>query len=57
MTLRTRLFVTSGLIAVPLIVALFLIDERFRLANHPQWPHLGTEVFLCGGRQRVRYSA
>lgn len=31
MTLRTRLFVTSGLVAVPLVVGSFLLDERLRL--------------------------
>lgn len=33
MTLRARLFLTSLLIAVPLAVALFLIEERVRLAS------------------------
>lgn len=36
MTLRTRLFATSGLIAVPLAVGLFLIDERLRLGSMEQ---------------------
>lgn len=31
MTLRTRLFVSSGLVAVPLVVGSFLLDERLRL--------------------------
>lgn len=31
MTLRTRLFMTSGLVAVPLVVGSFLLDERLRL--------------------------
>lgn len=31
MTLRTRLFITSGLVAVPLVVGSFLLDERLRL--------------------------
>lgn len=31
MTLRTRLFVTSGLVAVPLVVGSFLLDERLRM--------------------------
>lgn len=31
MTLRTRLFMTSGLVAVPLVVGSFLVDERLRL--------------------------
>ncbi len=31
MTLRTRLFVTSGLVAVPLVLGSFLLDERLRL--------------------------
>jgi HAMP domain-containing protein len=30
-TLRTRLFISSGLVAVPLVVGSFLLDERLRL--------------------------
>ena len=36
MTLRTRLFLTSLCIAVPLAAALFLIDGRLRLAAKDQ---------------------
>ncbi len=36
MTLRSRLFVSSLAVALPLAVGLFLIDERFRLADMEQ---------------------
>lgn len=49
MTLRTRLFVTSGLIAVPVIVALFLIDDRFRLASMEETLQRGIELDLATG--------
>ncbi len=49
MTLRTRLFVTSGLIAVPLIVALFLIDERFRLASMEETLRRAVDIDLATG--------
>ncbi len=49
MTLRARLFVTSGLIAVPVIVVLFLIDERFRLASMEETLRRAIDIELTSG--------
>ncbi len=49
MTLRTRLFVTSGLIAVPVVVALVLIEERARLSAMEAELRRAVDIDLATG--------
>ena len=49
MTLRTRLFLTSLVIAVPLAVALFVINERMRLGAMEEELRASVDFDLSSG--------
>lgn len=58
MTLRTRLFVTSGLVAVPLVLVAFLVDERLRTNAMADALQAAVEADLGAGlRERCESGA